>query len=113
MVRTNDEHWIKCGIELVDGRELVSAVVTNRLSDWAVAPRTEAARGTALRLALERRVDVVTISYGPPNHPTMLRMAPFAAGATQAGIMAASPQGSGFEVTFTGFALQEPADASR
>jgi regulation of enolase protein 1 (concanavalin A-like superfamily) len=33
MVRTDDEHWIKCDIELVDDRELVSAVVTNRLSE--------------------------------------------------------------------------------
>jgi hypothetical protein len=107
MVRTDDEHWIKCGIEFVDDRELVSAVVTNRQSDWAVAPRTEAARGTPLRLALERKIDVVTISYGPSDHPTMLRMAPFATGATQAGIMAASPQGGGFEVTFTGFELRQ------
>jgi regulation of enolase protein 1 (concanavalin A-like superfamily) len=107
MVRTDDEHWIKCGIELVDDIELVSAVVTNGLSDWAVAPRTKEARGTPLRLALERTVDVITISYGPPKHPTMLRMAPFKTGATQAGIMAASPQGGGFEVTFSGLALRE------
>ena len=33
MVRTDDEHWIKCDIELVDDRELVSAVVTNRPSE--------------------------------------------------------------------------------
>jgi regulation of enolase protein 1 (concanavalin A-like superfamily) len=107
MVRTDAEHWIKCGIEFVDGRELVSAVVTNRLSDWAVAPRSESVRGTPLRLALERKADVVTISYGPANCPTMLRMAPFAPGAAEVGIMAASPQGSGFAVTFTRFALRE------
>jgi uncharacterized protein len=107
MVRTDDEHWIKCGIELVEGRELVSAVVTNRLSDWALAPRTQAAHGTPLRLALQRKADVVTISYGPSEHSTMLRMAPFAAGVTQAGFMAASPRGSGFDVTFTSFTLRE------
>jgi regulation of enolase protein 1 (concanavalin A-like superfamily) len=107
MVRTDDEHWIKCGIEFVDGRELISAVVTNERSDWAVAPRVEAARGNPLRLALERTADAVTISYGPSTHPTMLRIAPFAAGPTEAGIMAASPQGSGFDVTFTDFVVRK------
>lgn len=83
-------------------------MVTDRLSDWAVAPRTEAARGIRFRLALERKADVVTISYAPRNHPTILRIAPFATGATEAAMMAASPQGSGFDVTLTGFALREP-----
>jgi uncharacterized protein len=106
MVWTDDEHWIKCGIELVDGHELISAVVTNQRSDWGVAPRAEAARGTPFRLTLERKADAVTISYGRSTHPTMLRIAPFATGPTEAGIMAASPQGSGFEVTFTALAFR-------
>ena len=32
MVRLDPQHWLKCGIEYVDGRQCASAVVTRRLS---------------------------------------------------------------------------------
>ena len=38
MVRIDDAHWVKTGIEFVHGVQYVSAVVTNDFSDWSVAP---------------------------------------------------------------------------
>jgi uncharacterized protein len=35
MVRIDEQHWIKTGIEWVNGTELVSTVVTRAVSDWS------------------------------------------------------------------------------
>ncbi|XP_013404649.1 regulation of enolase protein 1 isoform X2 [Lingula anatina] len=35
MVRTDTLHWIKCGIEYVDGHPGLGCVVTNDFSDWS------------------------------------------------------------------------------
>lgn len=38
MVRIDAEHWIKAGIEHVDGAPRLSCVVTNGFSDWSTQP---------------------------------------------------------------------------
>ena len=38
MVRLDEENWLKCGIELVEGVQQVSAVVTRDYSDWSIVP---------------------------------------------------------------------------
>ena len=35
MLRLDDQNWIKTGIEYVDERQNVSAVVTREFSDWS------------------------------------------------------------------------------
>ena len=35
-IRDSPENWIKAGVEYVDGKQNVSAVVTHRTSDWSV-----------------------------------------------------------------------------
>ena len=42
-VRLSEEHWIKAGIEVVDGTPRLSCVVTNGHSDWSTQPWPEAA----------------------------------------------------------------------
>ena len=37
MMRSDSEHWGKCGNEFVDGRLLASAVVTQEHSDWSIS----------------------------------------------------------------------------
>lgn len=39
-VRLDAQHWIKSGIEVVDGRARLSCVVTNVYSDWSTQPWT-------------------------------------------------------------------------
>jgi uncharacterized protein len=100
-IRLDERNWIKSGIELVDGRQQISAVVTRDFSDWSVAPVGDPA---AVTIKAERAGDTVTISYGldGAEPDTLLRLAylPPAVPA-RAGVMAASPTGGGFPTTFT------------
>lgn len=36
MIRVDHENWIKAGVEYVNGKQNVSAVVTHKTSDWSV-----------------------------------------------------------------------------
>ena len=105
MIRIDARHWIKGGIELVAGVQHVSAVVTREFSDWSVRPLPDPP--TDLRLTLSRRGDSVKIHYALDDGPlTLLRLAYFPPGlAAQLGVMAASPQGQGFTVSFRGLRM--------
>ena len=109
MLRVDDETWVKCGIEFVDGRELISAVVTRGYSDWSVSPRREEDRGRPLRIVARRKGDVVTVLHGDEGEEQLLRLAPFPNGPVLAGVMAASPDGAGCDVTITRIAIRAPA----
>jgi hypothetical protein len=104
-IRVDERNWIKAGIELVDGHQQISAVVTREFSDWSVAPVPDPASVT---IKAERTGDAVTISYGLDGAApeTLLRVAYLAPDTTaHAGVMAASPTGKGFATTFTDVGL--------
>ncbi len=104
-LRVDERNWIKSGIELVDGRQQVSAVVTRDFSDWSVAPVDDPETVT---ITAVRTGDAVTISYGLDGAAaaTLLRVAYLPPGVpVRAGVMAASPTGRGFTTTFTGLGL--------
>lgn len=104
-IRVDEENWIKSGIELVDGHQLVSAVVTRGFSDWSVTPVPDPGTVT---IRADRAGDTVTVSYGVDGAAptTLLRLAYLPPSRTVlAGVMAASPSGRGFPATFTDIAL--------
>jgi regulation of enolase protein 1 (concanavalin A-like superfamily) len=104
MLRADETTWMKCGIEYVDGRQRASAVVTRDVSDWAVAPLDPAP--TALWLEVRRRGLAVEVLYGEDAPTELLRLAPLTERASlQVGVMAASPDGPGFDVGFDAFAV--------
>jgi uncharacterized protein len=109
MLRVDEETWVKCGIEFVDGRELISAVVTRGASDWAVSPRPLKEQGTPLRIVARRTGDAVTVLHGHAGAEQLLRLAPFPRGPVMAGVMAASPDGAGCHIALTRIAIQAPA----
>lgn len=106
MIRLDAYRWIKAGIEYVDGIQYLSAVVTHEHSDWSVMPLFPSPE--SLRLRVERRKEAVHLSYLTENSTfKQFRLAYFPPLPVQVGIMCASPEGNGFEVTFEHYQLQQ------
>ncbi|MBD2754173.1 DUF1349 domain-containing protein [Spirosoma validum] len=105
MIRIDERNWIKTGIEYVDEQQHVSAVVTREFSDWSVCPQSH--NPTSVYLKLIRQGDSVRIDYSFDDFTyQLLRMAYFPPEVTvQIGLMAAAPDGDGFDVTFEQFSL--------
>lgn len=108
MVRLGEHNWLKTGIEYVDGRALLSAVVTRDFSDWSVQPVPGGALPGGLWLRLTREGTTFTVHYALQEGVfELLRLTYLPAEArVQVGPMCASPEGSGFEVRFSGFQLR-------
>ena len=108
MLRLDEAHWIKCGVEFYNGAQHVSAVVTREHSDWSIAPLP--ANPQSLWLRLKRQDTVIEIEYALDGiHYRLLRQAYFSpAEAMDVGLMCASPEGPGFAVTFENVTIQHP-----
>lgn len=106
MVRIDEDNWIKCGIEFIDGKYHVSAVITRKFSDWSVTPL--ASNPGSLWLRLKREGPVIEIYYALADLKyELLRQAYFSPEETlSVGLMCASPQGKGFATTFKGLTIQ-------
>ena len=57
---SDEENWIKAGVEFSDGFPQVGAVVTRNLSDWSVAPVPEW-MGNEVTIRVSRSGDALTI----------------------------------------------------
>lgn len=105
MVRIDEQRWIKVGIEFSDGQALLSTVLTNGTSDWAVAPAPALPDGFWLRVTVGAGVIRVQYSADGTTWP-MLRLAPFpAAPRYLVGPMCCTPQRAGLAVAFSDFTL--------
>jgi regulation of enolase protein 1 (concanavalin A-like superfamily) len=105
MVRIDEQRWIKVGVEFSDGQALLSTVLTNGTSDWAVAPAPALPDGFWLRVP----VGAGDIRFQYSAYGTtlpMLRLAPFpAAPRYLVGPMCCTPQRAGLDVAFSDFTL--------
>ena len=105
MIRIDDKNWIKTGIEYVDGKQNVSAVVTREVSDWSVVTRSD--NPASIWLRLQRHGDAVQIEYSLDNETwSMVRLAYFPPSvAVKIGMVAAAPGKESFSVTFDHFSV--------
>lgn len=108
MVRLDERHWLKAGIEYTDGVQHLSVVVTRGFSDWSVLPLTQPPDEVTLRLS--RHGDAVRVEYALPGQAfRMLRLAYLPPGLpARVGPMACSPQRSGFVASFRDFQVGPP-----
>lgn len=106
MVRLDEHNWMKCGVEYVHGVQQASVVVTREVSDWSV--NALPGNPPALWLRIKRGGDALEVFYSLDGAQyAMLRLAYFpTSNPVQVGLMAASPQGGGYEVRFEGFSLR-------
>ena len=105
MIRADEKHWIKAGIEYVNGKQTLGTVVTREFSDWSVA----ACSGNPeyIWLRLQRYQDTVQISHSANNHYwSMMRLAYFPPDVqVSIGMMAAAPGKEALEVSFDDFSI--------
>ncbi|HTE62564.1 MAG TPA: DUF1349 domain-containing protein [Solirubrobacteraceae bacterium] len=105
MVRLDEATWMKCGIEYVDGRQWASAVITRELSDWSVVALDPAP--PSLWIEVRRTAEAVQVSFGEHAPDRLLRLGALSpAEALDVGVMAASPDGGGFDVVLHDFGVR-------
>lgn len=110
MVRIDEENWVKAGIEFVDGRQMLSVVVTRDFSDWSTAPGPSGSEWLALRITRHGQAMRVegALPSPRPNY-TLLRLAHLPIGdAVKVGPMCCSPERAGFKAKFRGFRIDPP-----
>jgi regulation of enolase protein 1 (concanavalin A-like superfamily) len=109
MIRVDDEHWIKAGVEFADGAPQLGAVVTAGKSDWSVAPVPEWA-GEEVTIRASRLGDAVVVRARAGEEPwRLVRLAPLDPDAeVQAGPYCCAPSRAGLTVAFTAWRLTDP-----
>lgn len=113
MLRIDEKHWIKTGIEYVDGKYNYSTVVTNDKSSWSVIELSE--KPKAVWIKVIRRLDGVEIFYSLDGKKfTMTNLCYLEANKpVMVGMMAASPDGDGFSAVFEDFKVKHLPDKKR
>lgn len=113
MIRIDHKNYIKTGVEFVDGKLNVSTVVTHEKSDWSVLTLDKVPPFIWIKVV--RRLDAVEVFYSFDDKTyIMTRNAPLQDNTpVMVGLMAASPDGEGFEATFESFKVTHLPDQRR
>lgn len=113
MIRKDEKNWIKTGVEFVNEKINLSAVVTLKRSDWSVIELKENPKSIWLRVL--RIEDSIKIMYSLNNQDfTMMRLAYFPENTpVMVGLTAASPDGKGFQALFEDFEVIHRPDSQR
>ena len=113
MLRIDKENYIKTGIEYVDGKYNLSTVVTHHTSDWSVIRLEKPVPFVWIKAV--RRLDAVEIFYSfDDKEYTMMRTCWMQDNTPMmVGMMAASPDGNGFQAKFEHFQIKHLPDQRR
>lgn len=113
MLRINEKTWIKTGVEFVNNKINISAVVTNEKSDWSIIEIPNNPK--SLWLKVVRKLDSVEIFHSFDNETyTMMRLAYFPDNVpVMVGMTAASADGNGFDAIFEEFEINHIPDTRR
>lgn len=110
MVRVDERHWVKAGIELSDGRPMLSSVLTGGRSgsDWATYPYEGNPADFWVRATVTQGVIRLQVSGDGRTWPLM-RLASFPTAPSYAvGPMCCSPEREGLSVRFSEWKLTPP-----
>lgn len=113
MLRIDAENYIKAGVEFVDGKYNLSTVVTHKTSDWSVIALDKTPSFVWIKAV--RRLDAVEVFYSYDDKTyTMMRNAYLQDNVpVMVGLMAASPDGKGFDAKFEHFTVTHLPDQRR
>ncbi|CAD0337133.1 DUF1349 domain-containing protein [Xanthomonas sp. WHRI 8391] len=108
MVRLDEQRWVKAGIELSDGRAMLSSVLTNPVSDWATGPYEADPKDFWIRATVAEGVLRLQVSADGRSWP-LIRLCPFpVADAYRVGPMCCTPERAGLKVRFSDWTLGPP-----
>lgn len=110
LVRADERHWLKAGVEVVDGAPQLGAVVTHDASDWSAQP-VPTWQGDEITMRVSRAADALTVrARRGDGEWQFVRLAPWPPGlAAEAGPFCCAPSRAGLQVRFTGW-RSGPAD---
>ena len=109
MLRIDETHWIKAGIEYTDGLMHFSVVVTRNVSDWSVIPLHQASADTEVFVRITRHDAAVRVQFHLGDGKwQMARLCPFPANDASVGITACSPERAGFRASFRDIRIGPP-----
>lgn len=113
MLRIDHENYIKAGVEFVDGKFNLSTVVTHKTSDWSVIALDNTPSFVWIKAV--RRLDAVEVLYSFDDKTyTMMRNAHLQDNIpVMVGLMAACPDGKGFDAKFENFKVTHLPDQRR
>jgi regulation of enolase protein 1 (concanavalin A-like superfamily) len=113
MLRIDEEHWIKTGIEYVDGVYNFSTVVTDVYSNWSVIELN--GKPESIWIKAVRRIDAVEIFYSLDGVKYKMSNVAYLSDKkpVMVGMMAASPDGDGFDALFEDFFVKHLPDLRR
>ncbi|WP_027379545.1 DUF1349 domain-containing protein [Chryseobacterium daeguense] len=113
MLRIDKENYIKAGIEFVDGKYNLSTVVTHKTSDWSVITLDKTPADVWIKAV--RKLDAVEIFYSfDDKNYIMMRNAYLQDNSpVMVGLMAACPDGNGFNAVFEDFKMKHLPDERR
>ena len=113
MLRIDEEHWIKTGIEYVDGVYNFSTVVTDVYSNWSVIELN--GKPESIWIKAVRRIDAVEIFYSLDGVTYKMSNLAYLSDKkpVMVGMMAASPDGNGFDALFEDFSIKHLPDLRR
>ena len=113
MIRIDHENYLKTGIEYVDGKYNLSAVVTHHTSDWSVVQLDKPVPFVWIKAV--RRLDAVEVFYSFDDKEYIMMRNCWMQDNTpvMVGLMAASPDGDGFKAKFEHFSIKHLPDLRR
>jgi regulation of enolase protein 1 (concanavalin A-like superfamily) len=112
MVRVDEAHWVKAGVEMSDGMALLSSVLTLGKSDWAIGRYGDDPADFRMRTTVAEGVLKLQVSAdGLTWHLSRLSSFP-KANSYNVGPMCCTPERSGLKISFSDFRIGPPLNKS-
>lgn len=104
MLMSDEQHWLKAGIEYNDGAPAIGSVLTLLKSDWATGKFL--ADPSEFWLRLTREGEALRLQYSSDGvYWPLLRLCHFPSGPVKIGVMCCTPERSGLAVEFSELSL--------
>lgn len=105
MLRVDAGTWIKAGLEFLEGKPHLSAVLTRDFSDWSLTGAVDQMQ--AIGLKMTRQGGTVRVAYRCPGEKWTLMRVGYLTETAEClvGIMCCSPQRQGFRAVFSDFSI--------